>query len=62
MTLADLATSDVEVSVVVQWILTSIGGHRWRDATTLREVLPDFDIAALPAGPVFAPPFVVDGR
>jgi glutamyl-tRNA synthetase len=62
MTLADLATSDVAVSVVVQWILGSIGGHRWRDATTLREVVPDFDVRALPTGPVPAPPFVIDGH
>lgn len=62
MTLSDLAANGVAASVVVQWILTSIGGDRWRAATTLREVVSNFDVAALEPGPVPAPPFVVDGR
>jgi glutamyl-tRNA synthetase len=62
MTLSDLAGKGVVASVVVQWILTSIGGHRWREAVTLREVVSDFDVRALRTGPVPAPPFVVDGR
>jgi glutamyl-tRNA synthetase len=62
MTLSDLASSGVAASVVVQWILTSIGGDRWREAATLREVVSDFDVSALRTGPVAAPPYVVDGR
>jgi glutamyl-tRNA synthetase len=62
MTLADLRSNGVPASVVVQWILTSIGGDRWRGAATLREVLAEFDVRALRSGPVPAPPFVVDGR
>ncbi len=62
MTLSDLAANGVTASIVVQWILTSIGGDRWRDAVTLREVLSEFDLGALCSGPVPGPPFVVDGR
>jgi glutamyl-tRNA synthetase len=62
MTLADLASAGATATVVVRWILTSIGGDRWQDAATLREVVSDFDVGALRSGPVPAPPFVVDGR